>query len=374
MRQSRTAGSVGAGGGQPPSATRLCRKRGFLGFIVPSPLLSNLYARNLRRYVLEHCCIHDITNFGIDVFADPTIHTCVVVLERSDMTGHKVHVRKQVSAPHELAGPYDYAVSQRLLGGNENSTFDIFLDLPARRIVDRLASAGRPLGDMCFIRQCIKTGNDSMYVRSFKTAPGGAWVATLRGRSIGRYSTGERDLCLRYGPWLARNWKNRSFYETPKIGVRETGNRIVATIDRENRYFLSSLYSLYPKAADDPHALEYLLGVLNSTLATYFVKVVAFDLTKGAFTKIRTNQLGRFPIRPIDFSKPSDKTLHDLMVSLVRRMLDLNKKLPKAKTPHAKNLIDRDIAATDRRIDDLVYELYGLTEKEIGIVEGGEAK
>ena len=58
------------------------------------------------------------------------------------------------------------------------------------------------------------------------------------------------------------------------------------------------------------------------------------------------------------------------MVSLVRRMLDLNKKLPKARTPHAKELIDRDIAATDRRIDELVYELYGLTEKEIGVVVG----
>ena len=57
------------------------------------------------------------------------------------------------------------------------------------------------------------------------------------------------------------------------------------------------------------------------------------------------------------------------MVSLVRRMLDLNKKLPAAKTPHAKELIERDIGATDRRIDELVYELYGLTEKEIRVVE-----
>jgi len=46
-----------------------------------------------------------------------------------------------------------------------------------------------------------------------------------------------------------------------------------------------------------------------------------------------------------------------------------NKKLPKAKTPHAKEVVERDIGATDRRIDELVYELYGLTEKEIGIVE-----
>ena len=78
-------------------------------------------------------------------------------------------------------------------------------------------------------------------------------------------------------------------------------------------------------------------------------------------------------IRPIRFSKPSDVKLHDRMVSLVLRMLDLNKKLPAARTRHAKELIDRDIAATDERIDDLVYELYGLTAKEIRIVVNATA-
>ena len=32
--------------------------------------------------------------------------------------------------------------------------------------------------------------------------------------------------------------------------------------------------------------------------------------------------------------------------------------------------LQRKIEATDRQIDKLVYELYGLTEEEIGIVEG----
>jgi len=40
------------------------------------------------------------------------------------------------------------------------------------------------------------------------------------------------------------------------------------------------------------------------------------------------------------------------------------------KTDHEKTLIDRQIEATDRQIDALVYELYGLTEEEIRIVEG----
>jgi hypothetical protein len=60
------------------------------------------------------------------------------------------------------------------------------------------------------------------------------------------------------------------------------------------------------------------------------------------------------------------------MVSLVETMLKLHENLPKAKTPHEQESIQRQIAATDKAIDALVYELYGLTEEEIRIVGGGE--
>jgi len=59
---------------------------------------------------------------------------------------------------------------------------------------------------------------------------------------------------------------------------------------------------------------------------------------------------------------------HDWIVELVERMLGLHKQLPKAKTPHEQESLQRQIAATDRRIDDLVYELCGLTDDEIRIV------
>ncbi len=58
------------------------------------------------------------------------------------------------------------------------------------------------------------------------------------------------------------------------------------------------------------------------------------------------------------------------MVKLVDRMMGLNKQLSKAKITHDKMVLQRQIEATDRQIDQLVYELYGLTKKEIAIVEG----
>jgi len=58
------------------------------------------------------------------------------------------------------------------------------------------------------------------------------------------------------------------------------------------------------------------------------------------------------------------------MVGLVETMLKLRKDLPKAKTPHEQESVQRQIAATDNQIDTLVYELYGVTEEDTKIVEG----
>ena len=57
------------------------------------------------------------------------------------------------------------------------------------------------------------------------------------------------------------------------------------------------------------------------------------------------------------------------MVSLVERMLELNKKLDGAQTARDKTHLQRRIDATDQEIDQLVYELYDLTPEEIKIVE-----
>ena len=62
------------------------------------------------------------------------------------------------------------------------------------------------------------------------------------------------------------------------------------------------------------------------------------------------------------------------VVKLVESILELHKRLPKAKTDQEKTVLQRQIETTDREIDRLVYELYGLTEEEIRIVGGGATK
>ncbi len=51
-------------------------------------------------------------------------------------------------------------------------------------------------------------------------------------------------------------------------------------------------------------------------------------------------------------------------------MPDLYQHLTTVQSTHDRTLIQRQIDATDREIDRLVYELYELTPAEIAVVEG----
>ncbi len=64
----------------------------------------------------------------------------------------------------------------------------------------------------------------------------------------------------------------------------------------------------------------------------------------------------------------SEKAIHDKLVSLVDRMLDLHKKKNFLPPSAEREKIEREIVITDEKIDGL----YGMTEEERKIIEGGE--
>jgi hypothetical protein len=91
---------------------------------------------------------------------------------------------------------------------------------------------------------------------------------------------------------------------------------------------------------------------------------------RGGYFRFKTNYLRPFPIPVIDPNNQADQAAHDRIVSLVETMLALHPQRASARTPHEQTALDRQIAATDRQIDRLVYELYGLTDEEVALVEG----
>ena len=115
-----------------------------------------------------------------------------------------------------------------------------------------------------------------------------------------------------------------------------------------------------------PH---YVLGLLNSSPLFWYLRIIS-NRFRGGWITCTKQYVGRLPIRTINFDDPEDVARHDKMVALVERMLGLHKKLAAATIPADKELYQRRIEATDKQIDALAYELYGLTDEEVNVVEG----
>lgn len=111
-----------------------------------------------------------------------------------------------------------------------------------------------------------------------------------------------------------------------------------------------------------------LLGILNSSLLDWIVKLTNSRFGSGYYSFNR-QYIEPLPIRPINFDDPADKERHDRMVQIVERMLDLHMQKQATTSDATRTRIEREINITDEKIDALVYELYGLTDDEIKIVE-----
>jgi len=155
---------------------------------------------------------------------------------------------------------------------------------------------------------------------------------------------------------------------SPKILVPDIADRAAFAFDEIGEYAFTSGYGIILKE-DVSESPRYILGLLNSKVLDFYLKQVSTTL-RGGFFRYFTQFIEQLPIRTINFDDPADVARHDKMVALVERMLELHRKLAAATIPADKELYQRQIEATDRRIDALVYELYGLTEEEIEIVEG----
>jgi hypothetical protein len=150
--------------------------------------------------------------------------------------------------------------------------------------------------------------------------------------------------------------------EGTKIIYPEIGDTCRFCIDTEGHYCNNKTFVL-------PTARLDLLAILNSRVAFFYFSAVCAALESGAgkYLEFRAQYLIGFPVplQPSEEETSHDSTLHEL----TQQMLDLHKRLPEVKTAHDRNVIRRQIEAMDREIDQLVYQLYGLTDKEIALVE-----
>jgi len=154
-------------------------------------------------------------------------------------------------------------------------------------------------------------------------------------------------------------------FEKPKIVFPDISLQGNFAFDAEGRLYATNTTYIIP--VDD----KYLLGLLNSRLMTFFYENLS-SRYRGGYLRFIYQYIVQLPIRTIDAASPADAARHDRMASLVAQMLDLKRQHAGAETAFDDRRHDlaRRIEQLDREIDQLVYELYGLTGDEIAIVEG----
>jgi SAM-dependent methyltransferase len=168
--------------------------------------------------------------------------------------------------------------------------------------------------------------------------------------------------------------QNLGVWEQPKLMIPYMVTDLSAYLDKdENLYFVNVTTGGYGITADETHGTyAYLCGLLNSRLLDFCLKRVSTTFHGGYFAANK-QFIERLPIRTIDFSDKADKARHDRMVALVESMLALHKQLAAARPESERTVLTRQIDSTDDAINRLVYDLYGLSDEEIAVVEANRA-
>ncbi|NQE51954.1 hypothetical protein C5S29_00075 [ANME-1 cluster archaeon GoMg3.2] len=165
--------------------------------------------------------------------------------------------------------------------------------------------------------------------------------------------------------WELRACDYYDEFEKNKIIWPEIAKESRFTFD-EKQFFLNKTCFFTP--SDD----LFLLGLLNSKIIWFYLKhlcAVLGDADKRGRLLQQKIYIEQLPIHTIDFSNSEEVAKHDKLVALVGTMLELQKKYHDARMERDKELYERQIKLVDAQIDGLVYDLYGLTDEEIEIVE-----
>ena len=197
----------------------------------------------------------------------------------------------------------------------------------------------------------------------------------LKGSEIDRYVIKKENLRNKwfrhdYSDFIHRElgevvYFNAKYFVVPKkILSRQTADRIIAAIDSKQLYVANTLHVtiLKPQHEKDLY-YEYVLAVMNSKLSAYFYRGISQEEGR-TFAQVKLERLKKLPIFP------ATKEVQKEFVQLVDKILALNEQVNDSAFVDQKETIQKEIEATNREIDERVFNLYGLTEEEKKIVRG----
>ncbi len=168
--------------------------------------------------------------------------------------------------------------------------------------------------------------------------------------------------------WWHLHWpREERIWQSPKILALQFARRPAFVSLQEPAYVPFSINVFVPSEST-PESLDYLCGLLNCRLLWKWYQHHA--KRRGVGLEINGRVLARTPIRRIDFSQADQRARHDQIAELARTMVALTRRQRAAPAAPERSALCEQLEATDRRLDRLIYDLFGLTTEEIAQVEG----
>jgi adenine-specific DNA-methyltransferase len=396
----------------------LLNKKGWFGIIVANKWMRANYGEPLRRW-LKQKNIGGIIDFGdLPVFQGATTYPCILTVDNSGGSGPSFSATNVNTLQFDNLNAF---VEQNKKLINKESLNDEGWHLgneAEQQLLKKLQNTGVSLSDYVKgkVYRGVLTGLNEAFVIDEETKnrlivederskeiikpflagrdikryqqpkSNSFLIFTRRGIDINKY-TAIKNYLLQFKAQLTpkpkgydgTGWKGRKpgsylwyemqdaidyyeEFEKPKIIYPNICKQPEFTFDN-NKWFTNQ--KCFIIALDD----KYLLGILNSKL-NYFLFEKYLPKLRGGFYEPSYVFFKNFPIKKVDEKNKSEKSLHDEIVQLVETMLQLNKEKQQTTTPDKLEQLNARIQYTDDKINKLVYELYGLSEEEVGIVEG----
>jgi type I restriction-modification system DNA methylase subunit/predicted type IV restriction endonuclease len=165
--------------------------------------------------------------------------------------------------------------------------------------------------------------------------------------------------------------KNMTKQKLKKLCMPRLVQYLYCTLDEDGGFYLDNVDvgGIVFNRNNNHLELKYLMGLLNSKLLRWYFPNVSASF-RGGWYSANKQFISHLPIILIDKDHKYENDLYNRIVDLVDKLLDLHKQLAAAKSAPEKTAIQRQIDATDKQIDELVYELYGITIEERRVIEG----
>lgn len=341
-----------------PRSIELLRSNERLGFIIPNFFLTKSGASKLRDFILNNTKIDCIIDLGTSVFTESQVPVVILIFEKEKGLG-KNNELSYIKSNLENFASESYEKCKIPQIQFEEDKNHSFLCIPKNtfRLLKKIYSVGIELQKIAYINYGVVTGNNDVYITDEKS-PDTKMLVT--GKDIEKYHLNFNHNYIYYGK-LVKNRKKEKYvrvgdqtvYESSEKGlIKHIGYDL--TVAYDNQKFYPERTACPFIITDNEYNLKYVIALLNSQLLNFYYKNKFVDVR---IQKISLNELPIYPATPNQQKE---------LVQKVDKILKIHEKIEN-KNKEKEPLIEQ-IKDIEKEIDIFIFQLYGLNEDEIRII------